>query len=116
MNIERTGWAAAVGTQYKMRDGRTVKLTQYQIFYAEPGSSAADNYRVGLNEIIEGNLIHGKDEPCQRFEWDGNGICGEHMTEVLVDEPQPGYKAGEWRTGHSNPAYDLIEQIRGGRR
>jgi hypothetical protein len=38
------------------------------------------------------------------------------MTEVLADEPQPGYKKGEFRTAYSNPAYDLMEAIRGGAR
>jgi hypothetical protein len=65
MPNDRTGWAAAVGTLYKMRDGRTVKITEYRVYYFEPGSSGAANHAAGINEFINGVLVKAKETPAR---------------------------------------------------
>lgn len=60
--MNRTGWAAAVGSLYKTRAGHTITLTQYCLqFYTENGT------------ITE--TIVGFGEPGKYYTFDGNGLC-----------------------------------------
>lgn len=97
MKMERSGWAAAVGLTYKIRDGRTVKITEYRAYFAEPGSSAAAYRAAGVNEYIEG---HTESTLPVTIEWNPAGECTRIEGTAVAQYAQ----------------FDLIESIRAGKR
>lgn len=98
MNVERTGWPAAVVTkmQYKMRNGRVACVAQYSI---------SNDGNFGVNEILTGRTVA---DPAEIVQWTANGDCiSVHPADAKISDMIRAKPDGQ---------YDLVEAIRGGTR
>jgi len=87
--MERVGWAAAVGSLYQTRAGRTVRIVEY---------SVTDNGPAGISARILGSPVEGQ---TMFLSWTEDGTCRN----AVPDTNSP---------NQAGPHWDLISMIRKG--